>query len=72
MHDAVGITRLLFCAQAEGRARADIDGADLFALIAALGWLDEQPSFSPRADHLFGFFTNAILTNASGTAVENL
>jgi len=65
-------TRLLFRAQAEGRARADIDGADLFALIAALGWLGDQPSFAPRADRLFGVIASAILTNTSGTVVENL
>ncbi len=61
-------TRLLFRAQAEGIARTDMDGADLFALIAALGWLGDQPSFAPRADHLFGIIASAILTNRSGIA----
>ena len=56
-------TRLLLRAQAEGVARADIDGTDLFALIAALGWLGDQPSFAPRADHLFNVIAGAILTD---------
>jgi AcrR family transcriptional regulator len=56
-------TRLLTRAQAEGMARTDIDGADLFALVGALAWLGDQPSLAPRADHLFGIIANAILTN---------
>ncbi|OTP67834.1 hypothetical protein PAMC26577_35440 [Caballeronia sordidicola] len=44
-------------------ARADIDGTDLFALIGALGWLGDQPSFAPRAVHLFDVIASAILTN---------
>lgn len=55
--------RLLVRAQAQGKARADLDGIDLFALIGALGWLDEQPSFAPRADHLFDVIASAILTS---------
>ena len=55
--------RLLLRAQAEGSARADIDGADLFALIGALGWIGDQPSFAPRADHLLDVIASAILTN---------
>jgi hypothetical protein len=39
--------------QAEGAARADMDADDLFALMSALGWLVDPPSFAPRADHLF-------------------
>jgi AcrR family transcriptional regulator len=54
--------RLLHHAQAEGTARADIDGNDLFALMSALGWLVGQPSFAPRADHLFQVIASAILT----------
>lgn len=53
--------RLLSCAQALGVARTDINGADLFALIAALAWLNDQPSHGPRADHLFGVIASAIL-----------
>ena len=56
-------TRLLNRAQAAGTARTDIDGTDLFALIAALAWLSDQPSSAPRADHLFGVVASAILIN---------
>ena len=38
--------RLLARAQAEGMAREDIDGADLFALVAALAWLNDQPALA--------------------------
>jgi len=41
--------RLLLRVQANGTARADMDGVDLFALMSALGWLAGQPSFAPRA-----------------------
>lgn len=54
-------TRLLTRAQAEGVARSDIDGADLFALVGALAWINDQPSIAPRADHLFGVISGAIL-----------
>jgi len=56
--------RLLRRAQAEGTARADMDGEDLFALVSALAWLAGQPGFAPRADHLFHLITSAILTGA--------
>ena len=52
---------LLARAQAEGVARADLDGADLFALIGALAWLCDQPSLGPRADHLFTVISDAIV-----------
>ncbi|GAA4561222.1 TetR/AcrR family transcriptional regulator [Planotetraspora kaengkrachanensis] len=55
-------TRLLARAQAAGTARTDIDGTDLFALVGALAWLSDQPSLTPRADHLFGVIAGAILT----------
>ena len=55
--------RLLLRAQAEGTARADMDGDDLFALMSGLAWLVGQPAFAPRADHLFHLITSAILTN---------
>jgi AcrR family transcriptional regulator len=58
--------RLLRRAQAEGTARADMDGEDLFALMSALGWLAGQASFAPRADHLFDLIAGAMLTNRSG------
>lgn len=61
--------RLLLRAQAEGTARADMDGVDLFALMSGLAWLAGQPAFAPRADHLFRLITSAILTNRPGKVV---
>ncbi|OZI61169.1 TetR/AcrR family transcriptional regulator [Bordetella genomosp. 11] len=58
--------RLLRRAQDEGTARADMTGDDLFALITALGWAVDQPSFASRADHLVRIITSAILTSRSG------
>lgn len=58
--------RLLLRAQGEGTARADMNGDDLFALITALGWAADQPSFAPRADHLVNLITSAILTSRPG------
>ncbi|MFK3777228.1 TetR/AcrR family transcriptional regulator [Agrobacterium sp. NPDC089420] len=58
--------RLLVRAQAGGAARADMNGDDLFALMTALGWAVDQPSFAPRADHLVRLVTSTILTNKSG------
>jgi AcrR family transcriptional regulator len=55
--------RLLVRAQADGTARTDVDGDDLFALMSALGWLVGQPSFAPRGDHLFRVIASAMLTN---------
>jgi AcrR family transcriptional regulator len=55
--------RLLLRAQAQGTARSDMDGEDLFALMSALGWLEDQPSLATRADHLFKIIAGAILTN---------
>jgi AcrR family transcriptional regulator len=62
--------RLLLRAQAEGTARTDMNGDDLFALITALGWAVDQPSFAPRADHLVQLVTSAILTSRPGNAGE--
>lgn len=59
-------TRLLTRAQAEGTARTDVDGTDLFALVAALAWIGDQPALTPRADHLFDVVSSALLTPASG------
>ncbi|MEW1569027.1 TetR family transcriptional regulator [Streptomyces sp. NPDC093509] len=56
--------RLLTRAQEAGAARTDVDGTDLFALVAALAWLGDQPSLAPRADHLFDLVANALLTDA--------
>jgi AcrR family transcriptional regulator len=57
--------QLLQRAQAEGTARADMNGDDLFALMSALGWAAGQPAFAPRADHLFHIIASAILTKPS-------
>lgn len=57
--------RLLARAQAAGAARSDIDGADLFALVAMLAWLGDQPSLAPRSDRLFGVVASAILTSTA-------
>ncbi len=65
--------RLLLHAQAEGTARADLDGQDLFALMSALAWLGGQPGFAPRGDHLFDVITSAILRGhgqAEGAKVQ--
>ncbi|WP_434600047.1 TetR/AcrR family transcriptional regulator [Streptomyces sp. A5-4] len=62
--------RLLTRAQAAGTARSDIDGDDLFALIAMLAWLGDQPSLAPRADHLFDVVASAILTSAGSSDAE--
>jgi AcrR family transcriptional regulator len=53
---------LLARAQSEGKARQDIDGDDLFALIAALAWVREQPGAAARADHLFKVIASALFT----------
>ncbi|MGW4600848.1 TetR/AcrR family transcriptional regulator [Streptomyces sp. NPDC004457] len=62
--------RLLARAQAAGAARTDVDGADLFALVAALAWLGDQPSLAPRADHLFEVVAHAIVTSPARTGAE--
>ncbi|WP_201312660.1 TetR/AcrR family transcriptional regulator [Dyella sp. EPa41] len=60
--------RLLVRAQDEGTARADMNGDDLFALITALGWAVDQPSFAPRADQLVHLITSAILSRTQESA----
>lgn len=60
-------TRLLTRAQAEGLARTDMDGDDLFSLAAALAWLSNQPSSAPRAERLFTIIASAILTNRASS-----
>lgn len=62
--------RLLRRAQDSGLARADIDGADLLGLVAALAWLSDQPSFAPRADRLLDVIASAILTKPSSPSDE--
>lgn len=56
-------TRLLTRAQAAGKARTDIDGADLFALAGALAWLNDQPSLAQNSERLFDVVATALLTN---------
>lgn len=70
VHDACA--RLLLRAQAEGMARADMDGDDLFALMSGLGWLLGQPAFAPRADKLFDLMTGAFLTIRPETRVKKV
>ena len=53
--------QLLQRAQACGLARADLDGEELFALVSALAWLNDQPALASRVDHLFDVITSAIL-----------
>lgn len=53
--------RLLARAQKAGLARTDLDGADLFAIVAALSWMGDQPALAKRAEHLFGVIAGAIL-----------
>ncbi|MEV0112568.1 TetR/AcrR family transcriptional regulator [Streptomyces sp. NPDC050844] len=62
--------RLLARAQAAGVARSDVDGADVFALVAMLAWLGDQPSLAPRADRLFDVVASAILTSAGSGHAE--
>ena len=57
-------TQLLSRAQAAGRARADLNGTDLFALVSALAWLHDQAPFKDRADHLAGIISGTILNPA--------
>lgn len=59
--------QLLLRAQVEGTARSDIDGTDLFALIAGLAWLGDQPAFAPRADRLSDIIASSMLTNRSNS-----
>ena len=55
-------TRLLVRAQADGKARTDLDGADLFALVGALAWVNDQPALAGRSDRIFEIIAGAILT----------
>ncbi|MEV0529643.1 TetR/AcrR family transcriptional regulator [Streptomyces sp. NPDC050439] len=62
--------RLLTRAQTAGLARKDIDGDDLFALVAMLAWTGDQPSLAPSAEHLFEVVVSALLTTARGSDAE--
>lgn len=61
--------RLLVRAQAEGSARTDIDGTDMFALGGALAWLNDQPALAPRAGRLFDVVASAVL-NGDGPGAD--
>jgi AcrR family transcriptional regulator len=63
--------RLLLRAQADGTARTDMTGDDLFGLMSALGWLVDLPPFAPRAGNLVHIITSAILTDRPGNEVED-
>jgi AcrR family transcriptional regulator len=63
-------TRALERAHGAGLARADIDGTDLFALVAALAWLYDQPTLAQRADRLFAVISDAILTSRAVSGVS--
>ena len=52
--------RLLARAQAEGTARADVDGVDLFAMMAGLAWLLGQTAFASREDHFLTLIGDAL------------
>jgi len=54
---------LLARAQTAGTARPDLNGDELFDLIAALAWLREQPAHARRADRIFDIVAGAILVN---------
>jgi AcrR family transcriptional regulator len=56
---------LLSEAQQAGAARMDLTSEDLFALISALGWINDQPAFSRRSDHLFNLIVDGILVESS-------
>ncbi|QWT21309.1 TetR/AcrR family transcriptional regulator [Bacillus sp. NP157] len=62
--------RLLERAQAEGTARPDMDGVDLFALMSALAWLVGQPGFASKEAHLFHLITSGILAGRAASGVS--
>lgn len=62
--------RLLARAQEAGAARADLDGADLFALVGALAWVGDQPALAARVDRLFKIIARALLTTHAATEAD--
>ncbi|RSS47093.1 TetR/AcrR family transcriptional regulator [Streptomyces sp. WAC08241] len=54
---------LLLRAQEAGAARDDLDGEDLFALIAMLAWTGDQPALASRADRLLHVVVRSLLTD---------
>ncbi|MFC4168225.1 TetR/AcrR family transcriptional regulator [Teichococcus aestuarii] len=65
-------TRLLGRAQAAKEARADMDGADLFAFVGALSWVADQPALASRSDHIFGIIVDAILISPGASKLPKL
>ena len=63
-------SRLLARAQAEGSARPDLDGTDLFALAGSVAWLGEHPSLVPRTERFLGIVLSAVLLDA-GTGARS-
>ena len=55
--------RLLTRAQADGRARRDMDGADLFAIVGAISWIGEQPAIAVRTDRILTIILDGVATN---------
>ncbi|MFJ6694932.1 TetR/AcrR family transcriptional regulator [Streptomyces sp. NPDC091272] len=53
---------LLTRAQEAKAARPDIDGDDLFALIAMLAWAGDQPALASRANRLLDVVARSLLT----------
>jgi AcrR family transcriptional regulator len=53
--------RLLRGAQAQGTARSDLDGDDLFALLGALGWIGDQSALASRAGRLSEIIFEAVI-----------
>lgn len=62
-------TRLLVRAQETGTARKDMTGVDLFALVSALAWLGDQPTFAARNAHLFDLIAGSVLTDRVPPAI---
>ena len=57
---------VLRSAQEHGAVRDDIDGTDLFALMGALGWINDQPSFASHSDHLTDLIAGALAVPQDG------
>lgn len=57
-------TRLLTSAQNDGKARTDVDGADLFALVGALAWVADQPALASRSDRLMALMSDALFVGS--------
>jgi AcrR family transcriptional regulator len=68
-------TSLLERAQHDHAARDDVDGQDMFALIAALAWLADQPAMAQRSEHIFDVVVSTLFAapaHADDPATGNL